>query len=48
MEISFHSTFKTAIAYKSLKKAINEKDEVYAIKVADYSRNIYPKEPEKA
>ena len=44
----FHSTFKTAIAYKSLKKAINEKDEVYAIKVADYSRNIYPKEPEKA
>jgi tetratricopeptide (TPR) repeat protein len=43
-----HPSIKNQIAYKSLKKAILEKDEQYAIRTALFAKKIYLTEPEKA
>lgn len=37
-----HESIKNSIAYKSLKKAIAEKNESYAFRIAAYAKAIYP------
>ena len=43
-----HSTIKNQIGYKSLQKAITQKDEQYAIRTALFVKKIYLNDPEKA
>ena len=43
-----HPDIKNKIAYKSMRKAIIQKDEKYALRIALFAKNIYPKEPERA
>ena len=43
-----HPDIKNRIANRSLQKAIAEKDEAFALRIALFSKNIYPKDPGKA
>jgi hypothetical protein len=44
----FHASVKASIANKSMRKAIAEKNETYAIRVAGFARTMYPLDNEKA
>ncbi len=43
-----HPDIKNKIAYKSLQKAIAEKNEVFALRIATFSKNTYPRDLSKA
>ncbi len=43
-----HPDIKNKIAFKSLQKAIAEKNEVFALRIASFSKNTYPRDPGKA
>ena len=44
----FHASVKSSIANKSMRKAIAEKNEAYALRIADFAKTMYPKDIDKS
>ena len=44
----FHASVKSSIANKSIRKAIAEKNEAYALRIADFAKTMYPKDIDKS
>lgn len=44
----FHASVKSSIANKSMRKAIADKNDTYAFRIAEFARTMYPNDIEKA